>query len=153
MLLFLVLAVNFFWFSNFTQLYSAVHVTIFSIGSKFFLVFKFHRVTRSYSSFPSLCALVLTLWSVDILIHHMSNSRECMGVNGEALQLHAVYKKVYRIAGKFGRNYIWRNGLQVAKNKYWRNLNLAIGNHAYKFLLRHRVFVCAYTAEVRTWLD
>ena len=25
----------------------------------------------------------------------MSNSRECMGVNGEALQLHAVYKKLY----------------------------------------------------------
>ena len=45
----------------------------------------------------------------------------------------------YRIAGKFGGNYIWRNGLQAAKNKYWRNLNLAIGNRAYKFLLRHRV--------------
>ena len=25
----------------------------------------------------------------------MSNSRECMGVNGEALQLHTVYKKPY----------------------------------------------------------
>ena len=25
----------------------------------------------------------------------MSNSRKCMGVNGEALQLHAVYKKPY----------------------------------------------------------
>ena len=36
----------------------------------------------------------------------------------------------YRIAGKFGGNYIWRNGLQAAKNKYWRNLNLAIGNCA-----------------------
>ena len=47
----------------------------------------------------------------------------------------------YRIAGKFGGNYIWRNGLQAAKNKYWRNLNLAIGNYGYKFLLRHRVFV------------
>ena len=47
----------------------------------------------------------------------------------------------YRIAGKFGRNYIWRNGLQAAKNKYWQNLNLAIGNCAYKFLLRHRAFV------------
>ena len=29
------------------------------------------------------------------LIYHTSNSRECMGVNGEALQLHAVYKKPY----------------------------------------------------------
>ena len=28
-------------------------------------------------------------------IHHMSNSRECMGVNGEALQLHAVHKMLY----------------------------------------------------------
>ena len=27
--------------------------------------------------------------------YHTSNSRECMGVNGEALQLHAVYKKPY----------------------------------------------------------
>ena len=25
--------------------------------------------------------------------HHTSNSRECMGVNGEALQLHAAHKK------------------------------------------------------------
>ena len=28
-------------------------------------------------------------------LYHTSNSRECMGVNGEALQLHAVYKKLY----------------------------------------------------------
>ena len=28
-------------------------------------------------------------------IYHTSNSRECMGVNGEALQLHPVYKKLY----------------------------------------------------------
>ena len=28
-------------------------------------------------------------------IYHMSNSHECMGVNGEALQLHTVYKKPY----------------------------------------------------------
>jgi len=27
--------------------------------------------------------------------HMSSNSRECMGVNGEALQLHSVYKKPY----------------------------------------------------------
>ena len=27
--------------------------------------------------------------------YHVSNSRECMGVNGEALRLHAVYKKLY----------------------------------------------------------
>ena len=26
-------------------------------------------------------------------LYHMSNSGECMGVNGEALQLRAVYKK------------------------------------------------------------
>ena len=27
--------------------------------------------------------------------YHMSNSHECMGANGEALQLHAVYKNPY----------------------------------------------------------
>ena len=30
-------------------------------------------------------------------------------------------------SGKFGGNYIWQNGFQVAKNKYWWNLNLAFG--------------------------
>ena len=30
-----------------------------------------------------------------IYIYHSSNSRECMGVKGEDLQLHAVYKKPY----------------------------------------------------------
>ena len=29
------------------------------------------------------------------VIYHTSNPHECMGVNGEALQLHAVYKKPY----------------------------------------------------------
>ena len=29
------------------------------------------------------------------LFYHMSNSRKCMGVNGEALQLLAVYNKPY----------------------------------------------------------
>ena len=32
---------------------------------------------------------------VIISFYHTSNPRECMGVNGEALQLHAVYKKPY----------------------------------------------------------
>ena len=55
----------------------------------------------------------------------------------------------YRIAGKFGGNYIWRNGLQAAKNKYWRNLNLAMGNRMYKFY-----YVIVFrTAEVHTWFD
>jgi len=30
-----------------------------------------------------------------IKFYHTSNSHECTGVNGEALQLHAVYKKPY----------------------------------------------------------
>ena len=30
-----------------------------------------------------------------VLIYHTSNLRKCMGVNGEALQLHAVHKKLY----------------------------------------------------------
>ena len=34
-------------------------------------------------------------WIPDKPIYHTSNSRECMGVNGEALQLHAVYIKPY----------------------------------------------------------
>ena len=51
----------------------------------------------------------------------------------------ANHYAVYRIAGKFGRNYIWRNGLQAAKNKCWWNLNLVIGNRAYKFLIHHHV--------------
>ena len=57
------------------------------------------------------------------------------------------WTSIYRIAGKFGGSYIWRNSLQAAKNKYWWNLNLAIGNCAYKFLLRH------HAAEVRMWFD
>jgi len=31
----------------------------------------------------------------EAIFYHTSNSRECMVVNGEALQLHAVYKKPY----------------------------------------------------------
>ena len=35
-------------------------------------------------------------WDCDLCTtYHMSNSRECMGVSGEILQLHAVYKKLY----------------------------------------------------------
>ena len=49
------------------------------------------------------------------------------------------HTRIYRIAGKFGGNDIWRNGPQAAKNKFWWNLNLAIGNRAYKFLLRYCV--------------
>ena len=30
-----------------------------------------------------------------LIIYHTSNTRECMGVNGEALQLHILYKKSY----------------------------------------------------------
>ena len=30
-----------------------------------------------------------------IYIYHTSNLRKCVGVNGQALQLHAVYKKPY----------------------------------------------------------
>ena len=47
----------------------------------------------------------------------------------------------YRIAGKFGGNYIWRNGLQAAKNKYWQNLNwwLALAHTNFYY-----VIVCSY---------
>ena len=36
-----------------------------------------------------------------------------------------LWYKYYRIAGKFGGNYIWRNGLQMAQKK--KKLNLAFG--------------------------
>ena len=48
-------------------------------------------------------------------------------------------QRTYHIVRKFGGNYIWQflpniipakvsgNGLQAVKNKYWQNLNLAIG--------------------------
>ena len=42
---------------------------------------------------PSLRHVMLL--SCHIIFHHTSNSCECMGVNGEALQLHIVYKKPY----------------------------------------------------------
>ena len=47
----------------------------------------------------------------------MSNSRECMGVNGEALELRAVYKKPYFI-------------LQVMRESVSGSLN-PIGQHLY----------------------
>ena len=57
---------------------------------------------------------------------------------------------VYHIAGKFGGNYIWRNGLQAAKNKYWRNLNLAIGNCAYNLFIASSCFVRRKSARSST---
>ena len=56
---------------------------------------------------------------------------------------------MYHIAGKFGGNCIWRNGFQAAKNKYWWNFNLAIGNCAYRFLLRHCVFISSIWLLIR----
>ena len=45
------------------------------------------------------CAFTLALFpglpTIHFLYYQMSYSRECMGVNGEALQLHAVYKKYF----------------------------------------------------------
>ena len=40
------------------------------------------------------CAHFLSMLP-DITCYHTSNSRECMGVNEEAMQLHKVYKKPY----------------------------------------------------------
>ena len=37
------------------------------------------------------------------VFNHMSNSRECMGDNGEALQLHTVYKKPYSFTTSYAR--------------------------------------------------
>ena len=48
------------------------------------------------------CSIIYLGWKrpwndarVYTMYYHTSNSRKCMGVNGEALQLHAVYKKPY----------------------------------------------------------
>jgi len=38
--------------------------------------------------------------------YHTSNSRKCMRVSGEALQLHSVYKKLYLIFSSHMRIYI-----------------------------------------------
>ena len=38
------------------------------------------------------CSAVWCLCVHSKYLYHTSNSRECMGINGEALQLHAVYK-------------------------------------------------------------
>ena len=44
-----------------------------------------------------------------------------------------IYIHTYRIAGKFGGNYICRFGLPTAEIKYWRNLNLPICDCEAKF--------------------
>ena len=54
----------------------------------------------------------------------------------------------YHIARKIGRNYTLRNGLQPAVNKYWWNLNLAIGDGKAIISLRHP---CASSQEVCKW--
>ena len=54
------------------------------------------EVTEGVTDPQSLYQLIeSTLDPLLSLHYHTSNSRECMGVNGEALQLHAVYKKPY----------------------------------------------------------
>ena len=78
-------------------------------------------------------------WSINILLHTCRACGYCKLLACERVPRNAA--ETCRIAGKFAGNYIWRNGLQVAKNKYWWNLNLAIGNHAYKFSY---VIVCSY---------
>ena len=52
------------------------------------------EVTEGVTDPQSLYQLIeSTLDPLLSLHYHTSNSRECMGVNGEALQLHSVYKK------------------------------------------------------------
>jgi len=38
---------------------------------------------------------IASYYGDNYILYHTSNSRKCMEVNGEALQLHAVYKKPY----------------------------------------------------------
>ena len=91
-----------------------VRVTIFSTGGKvrpvssFTELYTLTQATRSYALLlnPSYC-WPDDDWSIQLkrphkfltlstLYYHMSNSRECTGVNGEVL-LHTVYKKLYFI--------------------------------------------------------
>ena len=55
---------------------------------------------------------------------------------------------MYHIAGKFGGNCIWRNGLQVAKNKYWWNLiwrlEIAHTDFYYVIMCSYPVFGCLF---------
>ena len=57
------------------------------IGAEFSLLLRQCPLER----FPVCHSLSRKLYG----FYHKSNSRKCMGVNGEALQLHAVYKKPY----------------------------------------------------------
>ena len=45
--------------------------------------------------------------------YHTSNSHECMKVNGEALQLHTVYKKPYFFTASHARIHISTKGTTV----------------------------------------
>ena len=58
--------------------------------------------------------------------------------SNHGVQKHVTtYAKYIPYSRKIWRELYLANGLQAAKNKYWRNLNLAISNCVYKFLLRH----------------
>ena len=53
--------------------------------------------------------------------HHTSNSRECMGVNGEALQLHAVHtKKPYFLLQVTRESVLQSNRLTVQTDENYR---------------------------------
>ena len=55
---------------------------------------------------------------------------------------HMTTHMTYRIAGKFGGNYIWRFGLQPLKLNIWWNLNLAICDCEAK--CQYVILVCGY---------
>ena len=66
--------------------------------SKWFVFFLLeqglHQVTILLTFMHSRAAFLVQLQhSTHFYNYHTSNSHECMGVNGEALQLHAVYKR------------------------------------------------------------
>ena len=62
----------------------------------------------------------------------------------------------YRIAGKFGGNYICQNGLQVEQNKYWQNLNLAFGLFGNPYAVHGRVStrdLCSGPLHIQKQMD
>ena len=49
----------------------------------------------------------------DTCYYHTSNSCKCMGVNEEALQLHAVHKKLYFFTTSHARMYMCKRNIKL----------------------------------------
>ena len=61
-------------------------------------------------------------------IYHTSNSRECMGVNGEALQLHVVYKKPHFFTTSHARIRISTTSHARIRIRYYKSHALCLND-------------------------